>query len=203
MELSFGPILVDHVAPSMYKSGRNQAQLRQVINRSYASGQVGNNLQDAFVGADQFGFEASAYTENRVCWVDVPADWDVARVEAHLKTMPNARLYKMLSSEPVITSTQESWMTSVTEDEAQALVQRIADRQLVLDGDGNPVYYKGKPQYRAIFFAASAKEDVDNRSESLVPRFQVAAHKTSEEVNEDIIKTVEATAPVEQDEDEF
>jgi hypothetical protein len=203
MELSFGPILVDHVAPSMYKSGRNQAQLRQVINRTYASGQVGNNLQDAFVSADQFGFDANQYTENRVCWVDVPADWDVARVEAHLKSMPNARLYKMLSSEPVITSTQEAWMDGVTKEEAQALVQRIADRQLVLDGDGNPVYYKGKPQYRAIFFAATVKEDVDHRSEDLVPRFQVASHKTSEEVNEDIIKTVEAAAPVADVEDEF
>jgi hypothetical protein len=200
MELNFGPILVDHVAPSMYKSGRNQAQLRQEVIRNYESGQVGNNLQDAFVSKEHFGFAANAYTEKRVTWVDVPADWDVARVEAHLKTMPNARLYKMLSSEPVLTSTQEAWMDSVTEEEAQALVQKVADRQLVLDADGNPVFYKGKPQYRAVFFSSSVKADVDERNAAVVPRFQVAAVKSTEEQAEEIIQTVEASAS---DEDDF
>lgn len=200
MELNFGPILVDHVAPSMYKSGRNQAQLRQEVTRNYASGQVGNNLQDAFVAPAHFGFADNAYTEKRVSWVDVPADWDVTRVEAHLKSMPNARLYKMLSSEPVVTSTQEAWMDSVSEQEAQELVQKIADRQMVLDADGNPVFYKGKPQYRAIFFSASAKPDVDERNEAVVPRFQVAAVKSTQEQAEEIIQTVEASASLE---DEF
>lgn len=189
MEKSFGPILVDHVAASAYKENRNQAQLRQVITRTYAGGRVGNNLQDAFVSAEEFGFAEQPYTENRVAWVDVPTSWDVARVEAHLKTMPKACIYKILSSEPILTSEQEAWMDQLSLPDQNAFVQRIADRQLVIDSAGEPVLYRGTPQYRATFFSATEKADVDLRSEDVVPRFEVTVSKAEAPV--EVSATVE------------
>ena len=197
MEKTFGPILVDHVAPSAYKANRSQAQLRQVITSEYAGGRVGNNLQDAFVSAETFGFSAKTYDENRVAWVDVPTSWTVAQVEAHLKTMPKACIYKILSTEPILTSEQENWVDGLSKAEAAEFVQRIADRQLVIDQDETPVFYKGVPQYRATFFSATAKADVDQRSEDVVPRFEVthAAAATAE------VPAVEAAAVVPVDEE--
>jgi hypothetical protein len=191
MEKTFGPILVDHVAPSAYKQGRNQAQLRQVVTRAYAGGRVGNDLQDAFVSKEAFGFAEQTYDENRVAWVDVPTSWDVARVEAHLKTMPKACIYKILSTEPILTSDQESWAESLTSEEAKQFVQRIADRQLVVDSDNNPVLYKGVPQYRATFFSATERGDLDQRSEDVVPRFEVTHSTSAEQVETEVTASVE------------
>lgn len=175
-------ITVDKIYASEHqKAGTKTAQLRQVVtNKSfYPSKQISNDLQDNVFSLAEFGFQEKEYTqiENRVCWIDVPSiienpDDVVAKIPA------NATLYRIMSNHPIISSNQEYAISEglrTMADYANSQVVRYGDNhpsagQLILD-DNN------KPQYRAIFFSASFKDDVDNRTQEAEDFFASAEIK--------------------------
>ena len=158
---TFGQITVDSVSENMYKPQVDQAQLRQIVTKTYPSAQISNNMQDSLFGASSFNLEDGAsYDQTRVTWISVPKGTTAEQVTAQLKANPNARIYRVLSNEPILTDAQESAIAS-----GLTTLDVIAARQLVVDGNsGDTILHNGKEQYAANFFSLTAKEDIDMRS---------------------------------------
>src|SRR5690606_5703625 len=70
------------------KAGTLSAQLRQVVTSTalYPTKQVTSNLQANLFGTQDFGFEKKEFTnaEERVAWIDVPANATDDLVKAKL-----------------------------------------------------------------------------------------------------------------------
>lgn len=165
-----GPLVVSRVFKNIYqKEGTLTAELRQAVETktSYPSKQIANELQDNVFGADDFGFEKKTYsnTENRVSWIDVPANATQDQVVAKVATFQGANLYRILSNEPILSSSQMYAIGEglTTKDAiAESQVVRFPENsenagQLALDPNG-------KPQYRGVYFSAEGAEDIDNRT---------------------------------------
>jgi hypothetical protein len=112
-----------------------------------------------FDGVD-FG-EPKEYPEERVAWLKVPKGTTVEEVEKTLKKYPNACIYKILSSNPILTSSQKQSM----ENGLNTLtIADYAEKQKVIDTKtGKAALFNGKEQYRVTFFSKNLKEDEDNR----------------------------------------
>lgn len=177
MAKSFGEITVVSVKPHAFKKNLAQAELRQEVVSDYQSAQVSNNMQDAFAPIAEYKLPADSYTETRVCWADVPKDYTVADAEAKLATMPNAVLYRVLASEPIITSNDEQYMASLSESAKEDFLKNKEQKQQVVDRDsGEVILRNGRPFYRKIFFSATNKSDIDTRT-----RIAAMIDKESEE----------------------
>jgi len=163
------PISVDKVyAGDFQKEGTKSAQIRQAVKTVafYPSKQVTSNHQDNPFALEEFGFGEKEYenTENRVAWIDVPANCSIDDVLGKLPA--DAVLFRMMSNRPILTNHQVYSIEAnqkTMDDYANSQVVRFGDSheragQLVLDANG-------KPQYRAIFYSNTAKEDVDGRTE--------------------------------------
>lgn len=166
-----GALTVDSVYEGEYqKEGTKTAQLRQtyVTKSHYPTKQVSTNLQDNPFSATDFGFEEQTYetTENRVAWIDVPAA--ISNTDDVLNAIaPGATLYKMLSNRPILSDSQKYAI-----DQGLRSMADFAESQIVRYPDNHPDAGQiipdpnGKPQYRAVFFSNSPKEDVDLRNEN-------------------------------------
>jgi len=170
-EVSKDALSVSRVYKSDYqKDGTHTAELRQTVTtKSYYPGKsVSNNMQDNIFGQNDFGFEEQEYTNNekRVAWIDVPENMTPEAVAEKLANFPEATLYRVLSNNPILTDNQVYAISAglTTKDNfAESQVVRYPEGsenagKLALDSNG-------KPQYRAIFFSNSAKEDMDLRTE--------------------------------------
>jgi len=196
------PITIDKVELNMFKDTMNSAQLRQVIDKTYASASISNDKKDAFTDLEDFDLEESTYQETRVTWVDVPLGWDLEKCEERLLSMEGSCIYRELSSEPILTVNHIGYMDSLeTEEEKEEFMNDIKDRQQVVNGEtGEIILHGGVPQYRAVFFSAEAREDVDTRikvdvtSETYKGQsFQVNAMSQAEaEAVAEVEETVEA-----------
>jgi hypothetical protein len=172
MEKSYNAITVSEVVENTYKPDRDQAELRQVITKTYASGRSNNSLVSGLFDEADFGFEDGAtHEETRVTWVDVPKGTTKEQMGALLAKNPTACIYKTLSSEPILSKEQKAAIEAGLTDLAT-----IADRQRVCHGDtladgtpnpeaGNPIIHKesGAEQYKCLYFWKEAKEDIDIR----------------------------------------
>lgn len=163
-------LTVSRVYSSDYqKEGTLTAELRQTVTTKsyYPTKSVANNMQDNVFGMEDFGFEEQEYVnqENRVSWIDVPMGTSAEAVLAKLESFPGASLYRVLSNHPILTDNQVYAIN-------QGLTTKdvFAERQIVRYPEGSENAGKialdsnGKPQYRAVFFSSSAKEDQDNRT---------------------------------------
>lgn len=174
-EVNAGELKVSRLFKNTYqKENTMTAELRQsvVTDSFYPAAQVQNDMQDNIFGTEDFGFSETKYsnTENRVSWIDVPANSTLEQVSEKLASFEKANLYRFLSNHPILTSSQKSAIDSgiTTKDiiaESQVVrypegtMQNGEDVGLQLALDPN-----GKPQYRAVFFSKEGKEDTDNRS---------------------------------------
>lgn len=175
---SYGTITVDNVSPSLNEK-KHQAQLRQVVTSIYPGVRPGTSLSDGLFPAEAFGAEAQEYSEERVTWVPVPVGTTKEQVEAQLKSLPNARLVRILSLKPILSEEQKNAMqiglsksqangAPLTEDDYR-------EKQAVRYGDGHPqagqkIPYNNHEQYRVITFMdgkAGAVEDIDLREDDL------------------------------------
>lgn len=170
-----GQLEVSRVFKNTYqKEGTMTAELRQsvVTDSFYPSAQVANDHQDNVFGTEDFGFTEQKYsnTEKRVSWIDVPASATQKQVAVKLASHESANLYKILSNQPILTSSQKSAIDAglTTKDIiAESQVVRLPEGtqrngedvglQLALDPNG-------KPQYRGVYFSTEGKEDIDNRN---------------------------------------
>jgi hypothetical protein len=177
-EETFHPIVISRLYVSPYqKEGTRTVELKQTVGTKtfYPSKTVTSNLQDNPFNTEDFGFEETEYETDsvRVAWVDVPVKLSDAVVIARLKSITAARLYRILSNHPILSDRQEYTIENpIAGADITLTLESIADRQairypknhatdaglLIMDGNG-------KPQYKAIFFSKTAKEDIDRRNE--------------------------------------
>lgn len=163
------PISVDKVyAGDFQKEGTKSAQIRQAVKTVsfYPAKQITSSHQDNPFALGEFGFEEKDYenTENRVVWIDVPANCSIDDVLAKLPK--ESVLFRVLSNRPTLTNHQVYSIEAnqkTMDDYANSQVVRFGnghekEGQLVLDANG-------KPQYRCIFYSNTAKEDIDGRTE--------------------------------------
>lgn len=181
-----GPITVDEIRPHLSNQKKEQAQLRMVITSTYPEARVGNQLNDSVFGFEDFGFgEGQSFEEKRVAWMDVPKGTTKEQVEAKLKQYPNARLFRIMSLEPIITEEQiraaQNGISTYTDPETGEVKPCDEDyyrnRQQVINPETEePILYNGLPQYRVIGFSVNGKKDVDLR-----PQQYTAYKQTGEE----------------------
>jgi hypothetical protein len=156
---TFAPITVDNVGENQFKSSMDQAQIRQVVTRTYPSARIGNSHSDSLFSTSEFNLEGGAsYEQTRVTWIPVPKGTTQAQVEAKLKANPKARIYRVLSLSPILTDSQKSAI-----DGGLTTLDVIAERQMIKDSEGNAVPFEGQVQYAANFFSLVGKEDEDLR----------------------------------------
>jgi hypothetical protein len=155
----FGKITVDKVEADRYKESLDSAQIRQIVTKIYPSASVSNNKQDSLFSTEDFGLEGgSEYTEERVTWIPVPKGTTAEQVQAMLDKKPDAKIYKVLSHEPILTDGQEYALEAGLID-----LETIAEKQMVRDGEGSPILFNDEVQFSAKFFSLAGKEDEDLR----------------------------------------
>jgi len=170
-EKTKGKLTVSRVYNSDFqKEGRLTAELKQKVTTVsyYPSKKIDSNLQDNLFSLSDFGFQEEEYTsvETRVAWIDVPVDMTPEKVTELLDKNEDANLYRILSNEPILNENQlyaiEEGITTLDTFANKQIIRYPANHakagEIVLDDFG-------KPQYRAIFFSLTAKEDIDNRNE--------------------------------------
>jgi hypothetical protein len=192
-------LTVTKVEPNKFKSNLNQAELRQTIEKVYPSAHVGNNMQDAFAPLLAYKIDNQVYTEERVTWVDIPKDWTIDDVKAQLANMPGACIYRVLSSEVIMTDNDYSYMDSLSEDMREEFIERKKNSQYVINPEtGEILTHNGKPFFRKLFFSAAPKADVDLRAgrisviekETTKEEQQVTEEVKQEEVQEPAVQAV-------------
>lgn len=179
-EDTFKPMLVSRVYKSDYqKEGTMTAEIKQTVETKsfYPSKSVSSDLQDNPFDLEAFGFEAKEFESSsvRVAWIDVPADATKELVEAKIATLPKARLYRILSNHPILSDRQQYAIENPIEGATTRLtLEGVADRQAVRYPKDHPTHagllipdVNGKPQYKAVFFTSTFKEDVERRTEDV------------------------------------
>lgn len=180
----FMPIVVTEVTTSQFqKPGTKTAILRQTVHKEsiYPSVHISNNKSDMLYAEEAFDLPTKKFedTRTRVAFINVPANVTVEDVQAHLKSCPEAVLYREISNRPILTDMQEQALQMAYEREGkvgkQNLMDSYADKQVLRypadyeeeDKAGKLILDKNnKPQYQATFFSKTKKEDVDKRTEA-------------------------------------
>ena len=184
------PIRVTEVKPNAYNSKVNQAELRMEVSKSYPSKKVGNSHQSALAPLSAFGLPESSYTQERVVWIDVPKSWGITEVEQSLKALPKARIYRVLSFEPILTDSDYSWMETLSEDERVEFLENKKEKQAVVDqASGELVTRNGKQLYRRLFFSADGRPDEDyaRTNVTAVKEEAVTAAKKEKEIEDETV----------------
>lgn len=172
----FNKITVDKVEDHKYKKDLMQAQLRQVVSVTYPSTRVGNSLSDNLFDVEDFNLTAGkTYESNRIAWVNVPKGSTMESVVAQLAKLPNARLQRILASEPILSEEQKQGIKA-----GLTTVEVIGESQMVRDEENNPILHAGLPQYKVNVFCTTGENDIDYRSAST----DVATVKTNVAVEE-------------------
>lgn len=159
------PIEVSEIRVSDFqKKGTKTAILKQkvITKTTYPAKQVSNEFQDNIFSIEEFGFETQDFMNERtnVVFMDVPENTTVETLKAKLENFPEACLYRVLGNRPILTSSQEYAIKNglkTLDDFAHSQVVRNGETgNIILDNNGNI-------QYRATFFSATDKEDMDGR----------------------------------------
>lgn len=183
------PITVDEVKPHLTNPKKERAQIRMTVESVYPEAQVGNQLNDSVFSFDSFGFgDGNSYEEKRVAWIDVPAGTTKEQVEEQLAKFPQARIYRIMSLQPVITEEQERAMENgismyVADDGNKYPVtpEYYERKQRVVNTEtGEVVNYKGLPQYRVLGFSRDGKADKDLRPQQFAALNSTASDKEEE-----------------------
>ena len=169
------------------KEGTLTAEIKQTVKTSsfYPSKSVSNDMQDNVFGTKDFGFKDQIFEneETRIAWIDVPANATQESVVAQLNQFPNATLYRVLSNKPILTSDQKYAVEAKI-----TTIEVIGARQVVRYPESHPqsgslvLDLNGKPQYRQVFFKATATEDIDSRTAE--PNDFYASNEILAEINE-------------------
>jgi hypothetical protein len=157
------------------KAGNKSIQLKQVITKisEYPTKIVNNNFTEISFGQKVDSVNEYYQTENRVTWVDVSVDsWKNTGLEGkeldikiledfqvYLKSKPKARIYKTLSTSPILSEGQKSAIKA-----GLTSLDAIAEKQMVKYPEtGEPILWNGLVQYKVLAFSESGKADVDLR----------------------------------------
>lgn len=175
-------VIVTEIGKNQF--GKNQATLKY-SEEAYTQ----DNSRSQLFSASELG--KTTFISNRVDFIEVPEDSTIETIQTMIDKYPKARIKRTLSTKPVISNVQEAVLKnglkgeafedfkathSIVADEwneecAVALLQKIAEAQLVKYGENNTegkpadelVLYNGKPQYRITRFDLDGGEDIDKR----------------------------------------
>jgi len=160
-------VRVVNVKSHTYKSNFNQAELRQSVVKEYAARSIGNDMQSAFAPKEAYNLPNNSYQSERVCWVDIPKDWDIARAEAHLEQVRKNKdlspcIYQVLSFEPILSNDDHGYMGTLGEGErAQFLETKKKGQMIINPSTGEIVTKANRPLFRKLFYSDVHKEDID------------------------------------------
>ena len=169
-EVNKSALIVEEVKVSNFqKAGTKTAVLKQTIETisKYPTKSVSSDKQDNIFSMEDFGFEEQEFTSVRtnVAFFDVPANSTIESVEAQLRKFPKACLYRIISNEPILTDKQKYSISA-----GLKTMDDYANSQVIRFGEGSPdageliLDNNGKVQYRAVYFSATEKEDMDLRT---------------------------------------
>jgi hypothetical protein len=174
------------------KKGSLTAQLRQTIHTTtiYPSVKFTDSATDivGLLSEDDFKVEDGETYENsedRVTWINVPADWTRQILENKLSKLPEARIYRRLSNHPNLTEEQ---VAAIESDDLETTKDTFADRQIVRYGENHELAGQivtdnnGKVQYRSVHFSTQGKEDEDVRTADVADFY--ASEEVMDEINE-------------------
>ena len=171
--VTFGLIMLDLIKTSDFqKSGTKTAQLRQSVTKVsyYASKQANDNLTESFYSNSDFGYGEQPFTskEERVVFMNIPVVETEEGLKAKLANAPKARIYKILSHFPILTSAQENAISRGLKTRNE-----FANKQCIKYGEGTVIngvdvsgqliLFNGKPQFKVTKFSVSGKADEDLR----------------------------------------
>lgn len=166
------------------KKGNKSIQVKQELTTisEYQTKIMNNNFTNISFGQQVDAVNEYSNTEVRVAWIEVSLDaWKnsglsgkelddkiAADFKEYLKAKPESCIYKILSTEPILTDGQKN---AIKNNIGNVSIESIGEKQLVKYGKGNPnegepVLWNGKKQYKALFFSETAKSDVDLRTVS-------------------------------------
>lgn len=171
-EVSISKLEVTKVSKSDFqKEGTLTAELRQSISTTtyYPTKSIANSLNGNIFDMNDFGFEEQSFpnTENRVAWIDVPANSTIESVKAKLDQVPDATLYRILSNKPIIADTEQHAIGNPAFP--NVTLDSFANKQVVripkgAENEGKLALTNGKLQYRRIAFSREARKDEDSRN---------------------------------------
>jgi uncharacterized protein YdaT len=164
-------VVVANVKPHAFKSDLNQAELRQKVIRQYAARHLGNDMQSAFAPREAYKLSENTFEKERVCWVDIPQDWDTNHAQSFLDQLYESDgfepcIYQILSHEPILTSDDHAWMENKSQGEIDAFLAGKRSKQEIIHPEtGEIALRNGRALYRRLFYSDKPREDVDLTSE--------------------------------------
>lgn len=183
-----------------------EAQIRQTFIKAYPSQKTENEFKDSLFSHEELGIETTDYKEERVTWIPVHEDHTEKDVIKALKAVPEARIYKVLSKNPIVSSDQQSVLDNGLTDAAfksfvkdnglkgkkewdeecsAILYAKIEQAQLIRNEDDEEVLFNGAKQYRQVFFSKTYRPDMDLRSvgtKQEMPELILATQEVNEKV---------------------
>lgn len=168
-------LTVSRVYESNFQKEQTEtAELKQAVKTVsfYPTKSISNSMQDNVFGQADFGFEEQEFEniETRVAWIDVPVGTTPEQVATKLAAHPAATLYRCLANHPILTDNQVYAINAglTTKDVlADSQIVRFPENEETIENKTAGTIaldVNGKPQYRQVFFSATAKEDINKRT---------------------------------------
>lgn len=157
-------LTVEAVEADKFSVDNLRATLMQKVETTYSweARRFSNELQGNIFSASDFGIENNTEThlEKRFAWIPVPNGTTVESLTEALTKFPEACIYKILSSEVILTEGQKHKI-SIGELE----LEDIKTKQLVVDKETGEIVLDSynQPMYRVTAFSPTAEADIDNR----------------------------------------
>lgn len=159
---SFGKITVDSVTENPFKEGQYQAQIRQVVTRTYPGGSIGNSKADLLFEDDvEEQGEGPSFEQTRVTWLPLAKERSVRDIQNQLKKSPNANIWKIISDDVEDILTEEQLVAAENDKYDGVDMDFYEEKFLIRGKDGEELDTVGYQQY---FFSKKFKKDVDMRS---------------------------------------
>lgn len=173
METRFEKVqAVKFVESQFAKEGEKSLHLKQAVETVYPSKQ---NKSAGLFSDEEMGIGDGAKFENtRNCIISVPQNATLEIVQKKLDSLPNARIKRVLSLNPILSEGQKIMIAK-----GSLSLETVKSNQTVVTSEGEVVLYEGHPMYRILVFSPTGEPDIDTREEDLK---QMATIVAKEEV---------------------
>ena len=166
--LQYGNIEVTELLSGEFqKSNTRTAVLKQrvTINSVYQGAKHSNDMQDNIFSSSEFGDDEKNYitVQNRVGFLEVPANATLEQIREKLSKLPDACLYRVYSYRPILHDGHNSALSS-----GLTTLDIIAMSQVLKYGAehanaGEIILHNGHVQYGKTFFSTKHEADKDLR----------------------------------------
>jgi hypothetical protein len=145
------------VAAHAFKPELDSAQIEQTIQSFYPKRHADSG---GLFSEKEYGLDPDKpFESKRVAWIDVPKGTTAEQVQARIDTMPNARIKRIMSLKPILSSNQEAAI-----QKGLTTLDKIAAAQTVKRADGTIVLYDEKyTQYKKNQASWNGEADEDLR----------------------------------------